>query len=89
LIKCLNKQKTSIFLELPKLTRKTFQDCIETNIAVYNNLAASLLQIQTSNPTAIDKYASIVIELDETNEKAWFRKGQVWFRFQQIYDNRD
>jgi hypothetical protein len=54
-----------------------FQDCISTNIAVYNNLAASLLQLESSEPASIEKYASIVIELDDSNEKAWYRKAQV------------
>ena len=54
-----------------------WQDCINTNIAVYNNLAASLLQIPGSDPAIADKYVSIVLELDDQNEKAWYRKGQV------------
>ena len=44
---------------------------------MYNNLAASLLQIPGSDPAIADKYVSIVLELDDQNEKAWYRKGQV------------
>ena len=42
-----------------------------------NNVNKCDLQIPGSDPVAVDKYASIVIELDDDNEKAWYRKGQV------------
>ena len=50
--------------------------CIETNISVYNNLCACLLQQPDSNAERIKELAEVVIELDKTNEKAWYRHGQ-------------
>jgi hypothetical protein len=44
---------------------------------VYNNLAASILLIPGLDPSVVERYADIVIELDDNNEKAWYRKGQV------------
>ena len=47
--------------------------CIELNISIYNNLAACLLQIADSKAERIKEVTEVVIELDPSNEKAWFR----------------
>ena len=47
--------------------------CIELNISIYNNLAACLLQIVDSKAERIKEVTEVVIELDPSNEKAWFR----------------
>jgi len=52
------------------------QKCIETNISVYNNLCACLLQQPDSSAERIKELAEVVIELDKFNEKAWYRHGQ-------------
>jgi tetratricopeptide (TPR) repeat protein len=57
------------------------EKCIKANISIYNNLAACLLA-SSSHTTEADyekvaKYAEIVIELDDSNEKAWYRNGQA------------
>ena len=47
------------------------------NVSVYNNLCACLLQQEDSRPERIRELAEVVIELDERNEKAWYRHGQA------------
>jgi len=54
--------------------------CIELNISIYNNLAACLLQITDSKAERIKEVTEVVIELDPSNEKAWFRHGQACIR---------
>lgn len=51
--------------------------CIELNISIYNNLAACLLQIGDSKAERIKEVTEVVIELDPSNEKAWFRQGWI------------
>ena len=53
--------------------------CIELNISIYNNLAACLLQITDSKAERIKEVTEVVIELDPSNEKAWFRQG--WIKY--------
>merc|ERR1712202_70026 len=52
------------------------QKCIQTNISVYNNLCACLLQQPDSSAERIKELAEVVIELDKSDEKAWYRHGQ-------------
>ena len=51
------------------------KQCIELNISIYNNLAACLLQLSDSKAERIKEVTEVVIELDASNEKAWFRQG--------------
>ena len=61
------------------------QECIKANISVYNNLAACILANVRENSTdnaekeyeKVVKYTDIVIELDEKNDKALYRKAQA------------
>jgi len=53
------------------------QQCIQLNISVHNNLCACMLLMENSNLERIKHLAEVVIELDDKNEKAWFRKGQA------------
>eukprot|EP00088_Acartia_fossae_P047831 TRINITY_DN5197_c0_g1_i12.p1 TRINITY_DN5197_c0_g1~~TRINITY_DN5197_c0_g1_i12.p1 ORF type:complete len:219 (+),score=91.36 TRINITY_DN5197_c0_g1_i12:49-705(+) len=63
-------QKNSIPKELE-------DQCIELNVSVHNNLCAVMLQQENANPERIKHFAEVVLEIDDTNEKAWFRKGQA------------
>merc|ERR1719382_128150 len=56
------------------------QRCIALNISVYNNLAACLLQQKDSKAERIKEVTEVVLELDSSNEKAWFRHGQACIR---------
>ena len=61
------------------------QECIKANISVYNNLAACILATVKDNSTSnaekehekVVKYTDIVLELDEENDKALYRKAQA------------
>ena len=54
-------------------------NCINANISIYNNLAACLLASEEHNSDAdlakVIKYTDIVLELDEDNDKALYRKA--------------
>lgn len=50
------------------------KQCIALNISIYNNLAACLLQLKDSKAERIKEVTEVVIELDSSNEKAWFRQ---------------
>jgi len=52
-------------------------ECIALNITVHNNLCAVMLQQENANPERIKHFAEVVLEIDDKNEKAWFRKGQA------------
>jgi len=56
------------------------KQCIALNISIYNNLAACLLQLKDSKAERIKEVTEVVIELDSSNEKAWFRHGQACIR---------
>ncbi len=60
-----------------RISEDVEKKCIAANVSIYNNLAATLLQTENCDFEKVKKYADIVIELDDTNEKAWFRKGQA------------
>jgi len=62
------------------IDKETEDKCIQTNISVYNNLCACLLQQPDASSERIKQLAEIVIELDSKNEKAWFRRGQACVR---------
>ena len=72
-----------------KIPPEMEQECIKANISIYNNLAACMLASQTHNTEAdfekVIKYTDIVLELDENNDKALFRKGQA-LRHIKAYD---
>ena len=53
---------------------KVEKQCIALNISIYNNLAACLLQLKDSKAERIKEVTEVVIELDSSNEKAWFRQ---------------
>jgi len=59
------------------IDKEVEEKCIQTNISVYNNLCACLLQQADSSSERIKQLAEIVIELDKNNEKAWYRRGQA------------
>ena len=56
------------------------KQCIELNISIYNNLAACLLQLSDSKAERIKEVTEVVIELDASNEKAWFRQGPLYYK---------
>jgi len=68
-----------------KITEEMEQECIKANISVYNNLAACILATVKDNSTSnaekehekVVKYTDIVLELDEENDKALYRKAQA------------
>jgi len=68
-----------------KITEEMEQECIKANISVYNNLAACILANVRDNSTGnaekeyekVVKYTDIVLELDEENDKALYRKAQA------------
>ena len=60
---------------------KVERRCIELNISIYNNLAACLPQIADSKAERIKEVTEVVIELDPSNEKAWFRQGFMFIVF--------
>ena len=57
---------------------KVEKQCIALNISIYNNLAACLLQLKDSKAERIKEVTEVVIELDSSNEKAWFRQVLVF-----------
>jgi len=59
------------------VSKEVEQECIQLNISVHNNLCACLMQQDTSNPERVKHLAEVVIELEDKNEKAWFRRGQA------------
>lgn len=75
--------------EKPELTPELESECIATNIAVYNNLAASMLLIPGSDMERIVHYSSVVIELDSINEKAWYRKGQALMQLRKFEEAKE
>merc|ERR1712080_159679 len=64
-----------------KISPELEQECIRANIITYNNLAACMLASQAHNTESdfekVIKYTDIVLELDESNDKAPFRKAQA------------
>nr|ACO14981.1 Tetratricopeptide repeat protein 9C [Caligus clemensi] len=63
-----------------KIPEEVEKRCIAINISIYNNLAASLLKIEGSEPSKIIHYTDIVLELDPGNSKALFRKAQAEYQ---------
>ena len=68
-----------------KITEEMEQECIKASISVYNNLAACILATVKENSTSnaekehekVVQYTDIVLELDEENDKALYRKAQA------------
>ena len=64
-----------------KIPQSLEQECIKANISIYNNLAACMLASEAHTTEAdfekVVKYTDIVLELDEENEKALYRKAQA------------
>jgi len=63
--------------EKNSISKELEDQCIELNITVHNNLCAVMLQQDNPNPERIKHFAEVVLEIDDANEKAWFRKGQA------------
>jgi len=71
------------------IKKEVEQQCIQTNISVYNNLCACLLQQPESSAERIKELAEVVIELDKSNEKAWYRHGQGCVRLKDFETARE
>jgi len=71
------------------IKKEVEQQCIQTNISVYNNLCACLLKQPESSAERIKELAEVVIELDKNNEKAWFRHGQGCVRLKDFETARE
>jgi len=71
------------------IKKEVEQQCIQTNISVYNNLCACLLKQPESSAERIKELAEVVIELDKSNEKAWFRHGQGCVRLKDFETARE
>ena len=61
------------------------KQCIALNISIYNNLAACLLQLKDSKAERIKEVTEVVIELDSSNEKAWFRQVLLYLWIEYTY----
>merc|ERR1712203_851632 len=73
--------RTSLLTQITRsIDPEVEKQCIELNISIYNNLAACLLQLRDSKAERIKEVTEVVIELDASNEKAWFRHGQACIR---------
>jgi len=68
-----------------KISPELEKECIKANISVYNNLAVCILTNARDNSISnaeqeyekVVKYADIVLELEEENDKALYRKAQA------------
>lgn len=72
------------------------EDCIKANVSIYNNLAACLLaNARDKTPKVMDdyekvvKYADIVLELEQDNDKALYRKAQALKQLRNFSDAKD
>ena len=68
-------------------------NCINANISIYNNLAACLLASEDHKSEAdlakVVKYTDIVLELDEDNDKALYRKATALKRLKNYSDAKE
>ncbi|CAB4063936.1 unnamed protein product [Lepeophtheirus salmonis] len=67
------------YSEETKIPEDIEQKCLAVNISVYNNLTASLLKVEGSDPLRILHYTNIVLELDPINSKALYRRAQAHY----------
>nr|ADD24455.1 Tetratricopeptide repeat protein 9C [Lepeophtheirus salmonis] len=67
------------YSEETKIPEDIEQKCLAVNISVYNNLSASLLKVEGSDPLRILHYTNIVLELDPINSKALYRRAQAHY----------
>lgn len=76
-----------------KISDQMELECINANISIYNNLAACLLASGEHNTEAdsekVIKYTDIVLELDDSNDKALFRKATALKSLRNYSDAKD
>merc|ERR1719429_222574 len=76
-----------------KISAQMELECINANISIYNNLAACLLasdeHTSETDLEKVIKYTDIVLELEDTNDKALYRKATAMKRLKNYSDAKD
>lgn len=77
-----------------KIPENLEDECIKANVSIYNNLAACILANNKDKNAVEDhekvvKYTEIVLELEGTNDKALYRKGQALKSLKRFHEAKE